>query len=142
MSFIHMKAFVSEGEQYGILCRCDWAFYADDAAFVFLSRAELIEGSTFITKEFARFGLTVHLGTKEPTRVTANTEALHIPDRGTTPDSTATAGYDVLDNSRFISFCDSFRYLGTQITPNLDETFEINTLIRESRSRGKPSSIA
>jgi hypothetical protein len=32
------------------------SIYADDAAFiVLLSRAELIEGSTFITKEFARF---------------------------------------------------------------------------------------
>jgi hypothetical protein len=106
------------------------SFYADDAAFVFLSRAELIEGSTFLTKEFARFGLTVHLGTKEPTRVTAKTEAMHIPARGTTPEPTATADYDVLDNGRFISFCDSFRYLGTQITPDLDETFEIDTRIR------------
>jgi hypothetical protein len=39
--------------------------HADDAAFVFLSRAEVIEGSSFTTTEFARFGLTVHLGTKE-----------------------------------------------------------------------------
>jgi hypothetical protein len=106
------------------------AFYADDAAFDFLSRAELIEGSTFIGKEFALFGLNVHLGTKEPTRVNTKTEAMHIPARGTTPDRTATADYDVLDNSRFISFCDSFRYLGTQITPDLDETFEIKTQIR------------
>jgi hypothetical protein len=66
----------------------------------------------------------------EPTRVTAKTEAMHIPARGTTSDPTATADYDVLDNSRFISFYDSFRYLGTQITPDLDETFEINTRIR------------
>ena len=77
------------------------AFYADDAAFIFLSRAELIEGTTFITKEFARFGLAVHLGTKEPTRVPGKTEAMHFPARGTTPDPTATDDYDVLDNSCF-----------------------------------------
>jgi hypothetical protein len=56
------------------------SFYADDAA-IYLSREELIEGSTFITTEFARFGSTVHLGTKEPNRVAAKTEAMHIPAR-------------------------------------------------------------
>jgi hypothetical protein len=69
---------------------------------------------------------------KEPNIVTAKTEAMHIPARGfTTPDPTATEGYDVLDNGRFISFCGFFRYLGTQITPDhLEETFEIDTRIR------------
>jgi hypothetical protein len=48
------------------------------------SRAEFIEGSTFITIEFARFGLTARLGTKEPTRVTAKIEAIQILVRGDT----------------------------------------------------------
>lgn len=54
------------------------AFYADDAAFFFLSRAEPIEGTTFITKEFARFGLAVDVGTKETTRVPGNIKACSI----------------------------------------------------------------
>jgi hypothetical protein len=74
--------------------------------------------------------LTVHLGTKVPTRVNTKIEAIHNPARGTTPEPAATADYDVLDNGRFISFCDLFRYLGTQSTPDLDETFEIDTRIR------------
>jgi hypothetical protein len=74
--------------------RRDNAKTGNDAAFVFPSRV--------------RFGLTVHLGTKEPNRVTSKTEAMHIPARGTTLDPTATEDYDVLDNSRFISFYDSF----------------------------------
>jgi hypothetical protein len=36
----------------------------------FYQEEELIEGSTFIATEFARFGLTIHLCTKEPDRVT------------------------------------------------------------------------
>jgi hypothetical protein len=74
--------------------------------------------------------LTVHLGTRKPNQVTAKTEAMHIPARGTTPEPMKTADYDMLDNGRFISFCDSFRYLGTQITPDLEETFETDTRIR------------
>jgi hypothetical protein len=37
---------------------------------------------------------------------------------------TATEDYDVGDNGDFISFCDPFRYLGTHITPDLDESFD------------------
>jgi hypothetical protein len=74
--------------------------------------------------------LTVYLGTEEPTQVNAKTEAMHIPVRVTTPDPTAADDYDVLDNGRFISFYDSFRYLRTQITPGHEETFEIDSRIR------------
>jgi hypothetical protein len=51
---------------------------------------------------------------------------MHIPARGTTtPDPTATGDCDVLDHGGFIFFCDSFRYLGTQITPDLEEPLKL-----------------
>jgi hypothetical protein len=92
------------------------------------------EGSTFVTTElqFARLGLmTVHLGTKEPDRrvVISKTEVMYIHTYSTystsrlgtrqriaDPSSTEDySTYGVGNNSNFISFCDSFRYGGTQI---------------------------
>jgi hypothetical protein len=84
-----------------------------------------IEGSTFITtEEFARFGLTVHLGTEEPHRVISKTEAMYIPARSTTADPSVVEDYNVGDNGNFISFYDSFRYLGTQISPDLNKSVD------------------
>jgi hypothetical protein len=75
------------------------SFYADDAAFIFLSRKELIEGST----QFAHFGVTIHFGTKEPDRATSKTEAMYIPARTTTADPSVTEDYDFRDNGNFIN---------------------------------------
>ena len=36
--------------------------YADDSTFIFLSKADLITGTTFVKDTFAQFGLEVHLG--------------------------------------------------------------------------------
>ena len=54
------------------------SFYADDAAFVFLSRKELIEGTTYIKEGFAWFGLQVHLGWK----ANGNYEETKVKNRG------------------------------------------------------------
>ena len=40
-------------------------FYADDADFIFLTKEDLIKGTTFVHKTFAQFGLEVHLGSRE-----------------------------------------------------------------------------
>ena len=43
-----------------------------------------------------------------------------------------TGSYDV-GNGHFVSFCPHFRYLGTNITPDLDETFDIDTRITAAK---------
>ena len=43
------------------------AFYADDSAFVFLSLAKVVTGTQFVKDTFQRFGLEVHLGTRNST---------------------------------------------------------------------------
>jgi hypothetical protein len=56
----------------------------------------MIEGSTFIsTADFARFGVPISLGTKEPHRVSSNTEFTYIPTRSTTADQSANEDDDV-----------------------------------------------
>lgn len=53
------------------------SFYADDAAYILVSRLELISASKLIVKQFKRLGLQVHLGIKGSTG--SKTEALFIP---------------------------------------------------------------
>jgi hypothetical protein len=96
----------------------------------------LIEGTKFINDIFANFGLTVHLGMKE-TETTkkekTKTEALFIPARSNkSPNSSSTMDFDVGED-HFVSFCGSFCYLGTTITPDLDDTHEIERRIRLGR---------
>jgi hypothetical protein len=73
--------------------------YAYNGTFIFLS-----EGSIVITI-FARFGLTVHLSTKERNSVVSKTKAMHIADLSAAED------YDVRENHTFISFAFHFDIL-------------------------------
>jgi len=115
------------------------SFYADDAAFIFLSFEDLITGTKHIRDHFQQFGLQVHLGTRssgEPGApkkdVKSKTEAMFFPPfsrrKEKLPADRLTGSYNV-GNGRFVSFCPHFRYLGTNITPDLDDTFDIDTRI-------------
>jgi hypothetical protein len=67
---------------------------------------------------------------REPNPVTSKTEAMDIPARSMTADPSTIEDYNAGHNSNIISFCDSFRYLATQIKPDLEETSDIDTRIR------------
>ena len=93
------------------------SYYVDDAAFLLLSRQDLEKASSLITTHFRRFGLTVHCGdrrTNEPSK----TEAMHIPAPGQTPTENDTANIEI-DKNHYFSFCDNFKYLGTNFTRDL-----------------------
>jgi hypothetical protein len=109
--------------------------FADDGAFLLLSREDLIAASKLIVTEFKRFGLIVHLGTRS-TKQASKTEAMFIPPRNH-PNSEATfthetADYDVQPD-RFISFCDSFKYLGSLIVPSLSDDLDIDARVNKAR---------
>ena len=53
-------------------------FYADDSAFIFLSKEDLQTGTEFVSDTFLQFGLQVHLGDKE-TNTNSKTEAMYFP---------------------------------------------------------------
>jgi hypothetical protein len=93
------------------------SFYGEES----LSKDRL----SFLATEFARFGLTVHLGIKEPNRVTSKTEAMHIAVGSMPTDPSATEDYGDGDNGNFISFCDSFRRLVSQSRPTLRRTLAL-----------------
>ena len=53
--------------------------YADDSAFIFLSKADLTTDTTFIQKTFAQFGLEVHLGCTNTPNSKSKIEAMYFP---------------------------------------------------------------
>ena len=104
------------------------SLYADDAAFLFLNRKDIIKGTRFIVETFSKFGLTVHLGSRGQE---SKTEAMHFPGSQETPSTPEdTDDFVVIPdgkNSRFVSYCDTFKYLGTFLTPQGDDEHDIQS---------------
>jgi hypothetical protein len=114
------------------------SFYADDGAFIFLSYEDLVKGTEYIFKQFKRFGLEMHVGKRTISPggqdEDSKTEAMFFPPcsqrKNVTPTNLLTGTFDVGNDGRFyVKFCSSFRYLGTYITPDLNDTFDIDARI-------------
>ena len=107
------------------------SYYVDDAAFIFLNRQDLQTASSLITTHFRKFGLTVHCGdrrTNEPSK----TEAMHIPAPGQKSTENDTADIDI-DENHFFSFCKNFKYLGTNFSPELNDSNDIKKRIDQAQ---------
>jgi hypothetical protein len=102
----------------------------DDAAFLLLTKEDLIKASKLIVPHFRRFGLTVHTGFKSKGEG-SKTEAMYIPKPQQESTTENTAAYDI-DDDRFITFCDTFKYLGSTFTPDLVDTHDIETRIKQA----------
>ena len=107
------------------------SLYADDAAFIFTSLTDLKTGGTFAHDSFAKFGLQVHLGDRRDEKPKSKTEAMFVPARNS-DESTTPADFDIIDEHHFVPFKDSFKYLRTIITSDLDDTVDIQARKRQA----------
>lgn len=130
------------GKKRGSLSNINWknkgtkfsfyqSFYVDDAAFILLNRTEAQAAIRLITSHFKRFGLTVHTGDRNK-EDKSKTEFVFIPAPTHSPTPSDTADINIDDN-RFISSCDKFQYLGTQITSTLKCDTDINNRIKKAQ---------
>mmetsp|Transcript_1493 Transcript_1493/g.2313 ORF Transcript_1493/g.2313 Transcript_1493/m.2313 type:complete len:881 (+) Transcript_1493:452-3094(+) len=111
------------------------SFYVDDSFFLFQSRSELHQAITEINEHFSRFGLTMHLGSGT---VKAKSEAMYFPP------SLKLAKYEfvnnilpddiILENGKKVHYVNKFKYLGSFITPLLNEDYEIDMRIKKAKS--------
>jgi hypothetical protein len=92
-------------------------------------------GTKHIRDSFALFGLKVHLGVrggdKDGKDLQSKSLAMFFPksqDRKNIPQVLQTGSYDLGDGT-FVAFCTQFKYLGTTLTPDLDDTTEIERRI-------------
>ena len=109
--------------------------YADDSAFIFLSKADLITGTIFVQKSFAQFGLEVHLGCTNTPNSKSKTEAMYFPAYCKNIEETEEeliSGRYVIPGNKFVKFTNRFKYLylGTYLAQNPSD--DTDTDINES----------
>jgi hypothetical protein len=110
-------------------------FYIDDSFFLFQSKQQLHQAVIELDKHFARFGLIMHLGNPS---TKSKSEAMFFPaslkqakedlSNNTLPENL------LLPNNKHIHFTNKFKYLGSTITPLLNEDIEIETRISKAKS--------
>ena len=108
------------------------ALYADDSAFIFLSKANLIAGTILVQQTFAQFGLEVHLGCTNTPKSTSKNEAMYFPSHSKPIDKIEEEivnGQFVIPGDKFVEFTHRFKYLGTYITQDLSDNTDIDKRI-------------
>ncbi len=108
------------------------SFYVDDSFFIFQNRSELQDVTGILNKHFSRFGLTMHLGSLS---TTSKSEAMFFPASLKEAKLQTELPEDiVLPDGARIQFTKKFKYLGSLITPLLNEDAEIEARIRKAKS--------
>ena len=111
------------------------SFYVDDSFFLFHSRSELHQAITQLDKHFSRFGLIMHLGSNS---IKSKSEAMFFPaslkqarhdfENNILPDDI------ILSDNKKVHFVNKFKYLGSLITPLLNEDIEIEVRVKKAKS--------
>ena len=86
---------------------------------------------TYDTQYACDTGLTIHTGSKRK-KDDSKTEAIHFPRPGQVS-SVADMEDIVIDEDRFMSFCITFKYLGSYFVPELNDTADITERISQAR---------
>jgi hypothetical protein len=99
--------------------------YVDDGAMLFTSRKDLVTGIKAIYKHFARFGLQMHIGrgTKK-----SKSEGMYFAADPNNPNSSKRTGPIIVEDGQ-VEFTDSFKYLGSVITKDLEDSKDIDIRI-------------
>jgi len=106
--------------------------YADDSAFIFLSKADLITGTTFVKDTFAQFGLEVHLGCTNTPKSKSKTEAMYFPAHSKPIEEVEEdliSGRIIISGDKFVDFTNKFKYLGTYLAQNLSDDTDVDDRI-------------
>ena len=116
------------------------SLYADDGAFMFTSREDMINGTSLLHTHLQRFGMLMHVGsraTETSEGSKSKTEAVFFPSRTTSTSieeiQSNSADFDlVCDSGGFITFTNEFRYLGTIISSDLRDRPDIDRRINQA----------
>ena len=111
------------------------SFYVDDSFFIFETIEELRQATVELDQHFSRFGLIMHLGS-ETSR--SKSEAMFFAN------SLMQARFNYendilpsdlhLPNNKKVHFVENFKYLGSVITPLLNEDAGIDIRIKKAKS--------
>ena len=117
----------SSGLKRGVTIFEFWkSFYADDGAFLFVSRKDIIGGGNAIFYHFVADGMHIHLGRNGGK---SKSEAMYIPAFDTSPDELKLLTADFIIADGYVSFTDNFKYLGIIIPSSLNDSLTIEARI-------------
>ena len=103
------------------------SLFADDGAFLYGSREELQKGMDLIFKTFRRLGLTCHVGRAGSK---SKTEAMYFPPPRSSYEDANTLPLEV--DGGLVTFTRAFKYLGSIISSNLDDSAEVDSRIKSA----------
>lgn len=115
------------------------SLYADDGAFVFTHRTDLEQGTNILVKHFRRFGMQMHIGSKEKksktefTCFTKGTSLNATAGQSRKPVSIVAVADGVEVEIGQASHIEAFVYLGTAIADNLDDIIAIKKRIGQAQ---------
>lgn len=103
------------------------SLYADDGAFLFESRSDLHQGMELIFRSFKRFGLICHVGRGG---AKSKTEAMYFPPPQQLYQDANTLPLEI--DGGCVTFTQSFKYLGSVLTSDLDDSTEVEARIKSA----------
>jgi hypothetical protein len=110
--------------------------FVDDGAFVFETHEDTQKGAEFIRNHMARFGLLMHVGTKndDGSLNASKTEAMYFPASPGNYKPKNELPPDLIfgDGILHVHYCREFKYLGCRITPLATDDVETATRIRQA----------
>jgi hypothetical protein len=111
------------------------SFYIDDSYFCFQTKQELQHATTELSAHFARFGLTMHVGSSTSK---SKSEAMFFP-ASLKQAKTEVSNGTLLDNldlpeGKRVHFVHKFKNLGYVITPLLNKDAEVEARIKKAKS--------
>ena len=122
-----------------------FTIFVDDTAFIFDNREELASNLPFLQRQFARFGLLMHVGTinqdeSDPTKrlEPSKTECMFFPARPSNLSKNDLVPERIFfdENKQFhVHYTDEFKYLGSRLIPTLSDEQEILHRIRQASNQ-------
>eukprot|EP00978_Attheya_sp_CCMP212_P032799 scaffold129607_cov53-Attheya_sp.AAC.7 len=107
----------------------------DDGAMLFNNRKDLVKGTKLIMDHFARFSLEMHVGRGDKASKTECVYFLAFENEYETAD---TRNFEV--NDGFVQFTKQFKYLGSTISYNLNDSVKIDARISQASKQSHGSS--
>ena len=111
-----------QGKAKGVEFEFWKSLYVDDGAFLFENRRDLEKGANATYLHFKRLGLTMHTGSDGSFK-DSKTEAVYFEAPGEDHSEANTSPVPVQNG--YITYTDTFTYLGSKVTHNLDDRIDV-----------------
>ena len=108
----------------------NFSLYADDGAFLFERRDDLVSGMDVVFNVFKRFGLMCHVYRGGPKK--SKTEAMHFPANHGQEAEEDTSDFPMGGGT--VHFTEKFKYLGSMISRNLSDEVDVDARIQKAGS--------